>query len=36
MQLLTEFIGSQKIRLVGIGVSRLRERDVRQTLVTDF
>ena len=36
MQLLTEFIGKQKIRLVGIGVSRLRERDVRQTLVTDF
>ena len=36
MQLLTEFMGSQKIRLVGVGVSRLRERDVRQTLITDF
>jgi DNA polymerase IV (DinB-like DNA polymerase) len=29
MQLLSEFIGSQKIRLVGLGVSRLRERDAR-------
>jgi DNA polymerase IV (archaeal DinB-like DNA polymerase) len=36
MQLLAEFIGSQKIRLVGVGVSRLRDRDVRQTLITDF
>jgi DNA polymerase IV (archaeal DinB-like DNA polymerase) len=36
MQLLVEFIGSQKIRLVGVGVSRLRERDVRQMLITDF
>ena len=36
MQLLAEFIGRQKIRLVGVGVSRLRERDVRQTLITDF
>jgi DNA polymerase IV (DinB-like DNA polymerase) len=36
MQLLSEFIGSQKIRLVGVGVSRLRERDVRQALITDF
>jgi DNA polymerase IV (archaeal DinB-like DNA polymerase) len=36
MQLLSEFIGSQKIRLVGVGVSRLRERDQRQTLITDF
>ena len=35
-QLLSEFIGSQKIRLVGVGVSRLRERDQRQTLITDF
>ncbi len=35
-QLLLEFIGKQKIRLVGIGVSRLRERDERQTLITDF
>jgi len=29
MQLLSEFIGSQKIRLVGVGVSRLREKDAR-------
>ena len=36
MQLLSEFIGSQKIRLVGVGVSRLRERDARRTLITDF
>lgn len=36
IQLLAEFIGSQKIRLVGVGVSRLRERDVKQTLITDF
>ena len=36
MQLLSEFIGKQKIRLVGVGVSRLRERDERQTLITDF
>jgi DNA polymerase IV (DinB-like DNA polymerase) len=36
MQLLSEFIGRQKIRLVGVGVSRLRERDARQTLITDF
>jgi DNA polymerase IV (archaeal DinB-like DNA polymerase) len=36
MQLLSEFIGKQKIRLVGVGVSRLRERDARQTLITDF
>ena len=36
MQLLAEFIGKQKIRLVGVGVSRLRERDTRQMLITDF
>jgi hypothetical protein len=36
MQLLSAFIGSQKIRLVGVGVSRLRERDKRQTLITDL
>jgi DNA polymerase IV (archaeal DinB-like DNA polymerase) len=36
MQLLAEFIGRQKIRLVGVGVSRLRERDTRQMLITDF
>jgi len=36
MQLLSEFLGRQKIRLVGVGVSRLRERDERQALITDF
>jgi DNA polymerase IV (archaeal DinB-like DNA polymerase) len=36
MQLLSEFIGRQKHRLVGVGVSRLRKRDVRQTLITDL
>ena len=35
-QLLAEFIGGQKIRLVGIGVAKLREIDERQTLITDF
>lgn len=35
-QLFAEFLERQKIRLVGVGVSRLRERDVRQTLITDF
>jgi DNA polymerase IV (DinB-like DNA polymerase) len=36
MQLLSEFIGRQKFRLVGIGVTKLRERDKRQTLITYF
>lgn len=36
LPLLLEFIGRQKIRLVGVGVSRLRERDERQTLIADF
>jgi len=36
MQLLSEFIGNRKLRLVGIGVTRLRERDEKQTLITDF
>jgi DNA polymerase IV (DinB-like DNA polymerase) len=36
LQLLAEYIGRQKIRLVGVGVSRLRERDKKQTLITDF
>mgnify|MGYP003805840089 FL=1 len=36
MQLLSEFIGNQKLRLVGIGVTKLRERDEKQTLITDF
>ncbi len=36
MQLLSEFVGRQKLRLVGVGVTKLRERDKRQTLITDF
>ena len=36
MQLLSEFIGKQKIRLVGVGVSKLRERDEKLTLIVDF
>jgi DNA polymerase IV (DinB-like DNA polymerase) len=36
MLLLSEFIERQKIRLIGVGVSKLRERDERQTLITDY
>lgn len=36
IQLLSEFIGRQKLRLVGVGVTKLRIRDERQTLITDF
>jgi DNA polymerase IV (archaeal DinB-like DNA polymerase) len=36
MQLLSEFIGRLKLRLVGIEVSRLREIDDRQMLIMDF
>jgi DNA polymerase IV (archaeal DinB-like DNA polymerase) len=36
MQLLSEFIGNRKLRLVGIGVTKLREKDEKQTLITDF
>jgi DNA polymerase IV (archaeal DinB-like DNA polymerase) len=36
IKLLAEFIGGQKLRLIGVGVSRFRERDVRQTMITDF
>jgi DNA polymerase IV (DinB-like DNA polymerase) len=36
MLLLSEFLGKQKIRLVGVGVSRLREIDSRQMMITDF
>jgi DNA polymerase IV (DinB-like DNA polymerase) len=35
MELLSEFLG-KKLRLVGVGVSKLRERDERQTLITDY
>ena len=36
IQLISEFIGGRKLRLVGIGVTKLRERDEKQTLITDF
>jgi DNA polymerase IV (archaeal DinB-like DNA polymerase) len=36
MLLLSEFIGSQKIWFVGVGILRLKERDKRQTLITDL
>jgi DNA polymerase IV (DinB-like DNA polymerase) len=36
IQLLSEFLGKQKIRLVGIGVTKLREIDEKQMLITDF
>jgi len=36
IQLLSEFLGRQKIRLVGVGVTKLREIDDRQTLITNF
>ena len=36
MQLLSEFIRRQKLRFVGVGVTKLRVRDERQTLITDF
>jgi len=36
IQLLSEFIGRRKFRLVGVGVTKFRERDERQTLITDF
>ncbi|AKB18536.1 DNA polymerase IV [Methanosarcina sp. WWM596] len=36
IQLLSEFIGRGKFRLVGVGVTKFRERDERQTLITDF
>ena len=36
IQLLSEFMGKRKFRLVGVGVTKLRERDERQTLITDF
>jgi DNA polymerase IV (DinB-like DNA polymerase) len=36
LQLLSEFIGRQKIRLVGVGVTKLREIENGQTFITDF
>lgn len=36
MQLLSEFIEGRKLRLVGIGVTKLREKDERQILITDL
>jgi DNA polymerase IV (archaeal DinB-like DNA polymerase) len=36
IQLLSEFTGRRRFRLVGVGVTKLRERDERQTLITDY
>ena len=36
MQLLSKFIERQKIRLVGVGITKLREIDERQMLIMDF
>ncbi|AKB74957.1 DNA polymerase IV [Methanosarcina lacustris Z-7289] len=36
IQLLSEFMGRRKFRFVGVGVTKFRERDERQTLITDF
>ncbi|MGB9927688.1 MAG: DNA polymerase IV [Methanosarcina sp.] len=36
MHLLSEFLGRQNFRLIGIGVAKLRERDEKQALITDF
>ena len=36
VELLSEFIDRKKFRLVGVGVSKLRERDEKQTLIVDF
>jgi len=35
IELLSEFLG-RKLRLVAVGVSKLRERDEKQMLITDF
>jgi DNA polymerase IV (archaeal DinB-like DNA polymerase) len=36
VQLLSKFLGRQKIWLVGVGVTKLKGIDDRQTLITDF
>ncbi len=36
VQLLSEFLGKKKIRLVGVGVAKIREIDDRQTLIMNF
>jgi DNA polymerase IV (DinB-like DNA polymerase) len=36
VQLLSEFIGLQKFRLIGIGVTKIREKDEKQALIADF
>ena len=36
IELLSEFLGKKKLRLVGVGVSKLREIDEKQTLIVDF
>ena len=35
-ELLSEFLGLKKLRLVGVGVTKLREIDDKQTLIMDF
>jgi DNA polymerase IV (archaeal DinB-like DNA polymerase) len=35
-ELLSEFLGRKKLRLVGVGVAKLRDRDEKQTLIVDF
>jgi DNA polymerase IV (DinB-like DNA polymerase) len=36
IELLLEFLGRKKLRLVSVGVAKLKERDERQTLITDY
>ena len=36
VQLLSEFIGRQSFRLIGTGGTKLKEKDEKQALITDF
>jgi DNA polymerase IV (DinB-like DNA polymerase) len=36
IELLLEFLGRKKLRLVSVGVAKLKERDERQRLITEF
>jgi DNA polymerase IV (DinB-like DNA polymerase) len=36
LELLSEFLGRKKLRLVAVGVSKLKETDEKQTLIVDF
>jgi DNA polymerase IV (archaeal DinB-like DNA polymerase) len=36
IELLTEFLDRKKLRLIGVGVTKLRERDEKQSLIVDF